>query len=241
MAIKLKSVLRNPILPLAFKALIFSWFLYGFFIAGGFWWAAVVLGAAMIFYFKPLFNILVLRLSFGVLLVLALLMKADNFEWLAAIVFGALFLIILGLKNYVLIRRTVWYLILNFSLLYLAFLNFFMIDRSSFYILKWLGFVILIFFLFKELLRLLAFGWFGKTTIYSGLLALVVGELMWVVSWLPIGFLNSAALMMLVVLLMSDMTINYYLGTLKTKLIIKDFGLFLLLFLVVLLTARWRL
>lgn len=254
MAIALKSVWQNLKFQSAFKAVLF-----GLSLIYSFWLAAPV---AVWFYFRPFFYSFVHLKLFLVFLILTGLTFAHfdggGISWLAPIpvlgtvsgpaaaVFAGLFYLILGLKNLIFVKRRYWYLILNLSLLYLVFLNFFLIDQSTGFALKWLGFLALVYLLIRDLLigpmgLVGPIGPVGPITVAAGVLTLIIGESLWLISWLPIGFLNSANLAALFLFLLMDLTINHFWGTLRRRLVLKDLGLFLGLLIVIFLTSKWGL
>ncbi|MFH1759324.1 MAG: hypothetical protein ABH822_02050 [Patescibacteria group bacterium] len=240
MVAKLKSVWKNQISQLAFKAAIFGllllWFGYGHSLPAA---AALVVGV-MWLYFKPFFNPVAMLRPFSVFLILAFWTTTVTFSYIAVVFLAFLFFVILGLKNLILVRRKGWRAFLDISLLYLGFLNFFLLDKSSLFFLKWGGFLVVFYLLFGDLLRTVRAP-DDKVGVVGGVLTLIAAELLWVVSWLPIGFLASANLMILVSLLMVDLLAGYFKGKLRQKMIIKDLMVFLVLLAVVLLTSRWTL
>lgn len=229
MVAKLKSVLQNPISQSAFRAVIFGLFLN--------WSPFFLVPAAIWLYFRPIWNSFAFIWSFILLLFLSLwtisTVTTFVFSWLVIIFFSFLFFVILGLKNFVFIERKKWYFFLSFSLFYAAFLNFFLVDKSSLFFFKWFILLVVVFLLFRELLE--------KRNLVSLVLALIIGEFLWVISWLPIGFLNSANLMILLVLLFADLTINHFWHRLGKRLIIKDLLFFFALLALIFLTSSWRL
>lgn len=246
MAARLKSVFLNQISQLAFKAVFFGLLLYWYLASGSFLAAAVFAVSAILLYLKPVFNLLLFKWSFLILLLLSFLTAArlnffiiDYLNWLAVIFLAFLFFLILALKNFALIRRDFWYLVLNLSLFYLIFLNFFLINQSSWFVMKWLGFMALIFLLLKELLTPMVPKAANQSNIISLLLSLLIGEFLWIASWLPIGFLSLASLTLLLVMLLVNLTINYYLGKLGRRLVLIDVSLFLILLAVILLASKW--
>lgn len=231
MATVLRSVWKSPKSLLAFKGGLFGLsFLYSP-------WLAVPMGLWL--YFKPLFyhSFTLLRL-FCVFLIIVI---TTSVSWLSAVVFGFLFFVILGLKNLIFIRRRYWRLLLVFSLFYLVFLNFFLINQSSFFALKWLGTVFLLVLLMQDLIRALITPVTANMIVAGWLSAFLLGQAVWIISWLPIGFLNSANLAVIMALLLVDLNVNYFWGTLRRGLIVKDLALFLVLFLIILGTSQWKL
>jgi len=242
MAAKLGLVLKHPISPLAFRAAIFALLLY--WLRAGTLPAAVffILGASWL-YFRPLFNSSTFIIALAVLLALAGLIVPQlsgaglGLVSHAAIIYLAfLFFILLGLKNLVLVRRDRWYLLVSFSLFYLLLLNFFLIDRSSWFIGKWLFFGLLALGLFWELLKITAGQSGRKITAAALILTLIISQLLLIISWLPLNFAGSANLAMLAVFLLADLALN---RSPSKKLVARDLLIYLALSAAVLLGAGW--
>lgn len=225
MAIKLKLALKNPIFTLTFKSLVFGFFLYLYNANPNLIWGAVFLLVSFWLYSRPLFNVSSYFPLFLVLLFLSFWMGlADGWItgaswWFLTLSFG----ILLGLKNLILTHRYYWHYFISFTASYLLFLNFFLLDKSDWFWLKWIVLVFSIFLLFKDLL---------SPAILAGLLVLVIGQLSWVISWLPVGFLSSANLLMLFLLFMVDI-LGY------KRFSAKNFGLFVLLLAIILGSSYW--
>ena len=251
METKLKYLSKNPIFQLAFRAAVFGLLLFWFYQIETPIAVFFLLLMTGILYFRSLHNALAFLPSLVILLVIALgttvIITTTSFSFLLATFLAFLFFVILGLKDLVLIKRRSWYLFLNFSLFYLVFLNFFLIDKSSLFVGKWLLFLVLIFGLSRELLMvLIAPAEESKTKrtrllVTSVVMTMIVGQLIWLVSWLPISFLSSANFMILVIFLFSDLSLHHFWGKLRKRIIFKDLLLFLILSLVILLSSSWRL
>lgn len=228
MVTKLKSVLTNPISRLLFKAA-----LVGF----TFLWSPIAAALfSLWFYFRPLFYAFNYLSLFIIWLAMLFWLPVN---WMTAVFLSFLFFILIGLKDLLLIEKSRWRLVLSFSLFYLVFINFFLLDKSSFFTLKWLVSLLLILFLFNYIFKLFLPELIGKLGIISLIATLIIGEFFWVISWLPLGFLNAANLMALLTFLVSDLIIHYYRRSLGKRLLIKDSILFIVLFLFILLTSQW--
>lgn len=221
MGIKLQSALKSPILQLAFKSALVG---LGFFYS--LWLGWLIAGW---FYFRPSFN----SSAFLSLFALFLFLSFMDPYLLVLIILSVLFGILLGLKNMVLVNRQLWRSVLIFSLFYLSFLEFYEIGNFLFP-LKWLLFVFIVWLLFVELFK----GFLDQPhRVLSLTSALIIGELMWIINWLPIGFLSSANITILAVFLIADLAAYYYRKKLSQKLIIKGIVLFFILLILVLLTS----
>ncbi|HCX45353.1 TPA: hypothetical protein DGT35_02000 [Patescibacteria group bacterium] len=251
METKLKYLSKNPISQLASKAAVFGLLLFWFYQVETLTAIFFLLLVTGILYFRSLHNALVFLPSLVILLIISLgttvIITTTSSSFLLAAFLSFLFFTILGLKDLVLIKRKSWYVFLNFSLFYLAFINFFLIDKSSLFVGKWLIFLVLAFSLLRELLMVLIAPSKENRVKNNRLLAaslvmtMIIGQLLWLVSWLPISFLSSANLMILIVFLFSDLSLHHFWGKLRKRIIFKDLALFLIFSLVIFLTSSWLL
>jgi hypothetical protein len=249
MAIKLKSVLKNQQLQLAFKALIFGGFLV-LVKLGGLGVVPIIFFflAAFLLYSRPLFNAFAFIVSFLILAVVSLIVlkifpDEGSYFLLAVFFFSFLFYLFLGVKNLVFIDRAFWFNFFNLALFYAVFLIFFWADKSSFFAIKSLLLFLAALFLFRDSLSVSVsnYSFPQKRTLASWLLAFIILELVWVISLLPLGFINSANLAIISVFLLGDLTVNYFKGVLTRRSILIDVTLFVVLFLIIFGTTRWEL
>lgn len=235
MATKLKSVLRNPKSRLVLKAVIFGG-LYYLLQLGSF--SAIPLGIFVVgsafLYSAPLFRTAELLRPFLLLLVVALitgwvLRDSTYFFWSAAY-FAFLFYLILGVKDLAFIARSIWQRVLNFSLAYLVFALFFY-HSQSYWPIKIAAVFIALIFLFRDVARGRAATW---------LLSLAMLQGLWVISLLPVGFLNAANLAFLTYFVLADLAFHYYnFGGVSRRRILTDVTFFVLLALAVFAFSRW--
>ena len=240
---KLRYLLKNPLSSLAVKAAIFGSFL-ALVKIGDFGLAPILffLLSAGFLYSQPIFNSFALLSSFGVLTVLSLI-GAKTIDGLfifviADIFFSFLFYLILGLKNLAFISRGQWYSALNLFLFYATFVIFFLSDRGGYFIPKSLVVFFAAFLLFREFVKFSA-PEFKRRNLIAWVLALVIFEAVWAVSLLPLGFLNSANLMILPVFILSDLTSRYARGSLSRRAILVDVSIFILLMLTIFIASKW--
>lgn len=227
MATRLKLILKKPIFGLAFKGLVFGAFLYFYYLNPSLWRGLIFAVAAFWLYNQPIFNFSSLLPTLLVLLSLALGIgeQAGLLNLISLAVLTFLFAIILGIKNLILINRLAWHYFITFVLSYLVFLNFFLLDKSSFFSVKWLAALLLIVLLFRDIFS-------QRATV--AIMALLIGEIIWLTNWLPIGPLSSANLSMLCLVFLVD-ALHYH------RLEWKKVGLFIVLLFVVLFSSYWRL
>ena len=235
--------------PLALKSAIFSVLLF----LAGFNWLVWILFAAFsfYFYFQPSFNNKRFFYSFFAVFFcsLAILEKIHflGYRFSAAIMFGILFFVLLGTKNLAFINRQGIYHSINGFLLLSVFLSFFLSDKSEWFVLKYLLVGAALFFLSREFLE---FFWKEnkKEEVYSGepfisLSSLSIAFLGMQVAWgtalLPIGFLNSSALALAFMLVLQDFFLNYSVGTLNSRLVLRNITVFAVLCLAIFAASGW--
>lgn len=227
MVIKLKSISKIPTLGLAFKGLIFGAFLYFYYLNPSIWRGMILVVLALWLYSQSLFNFSSFLPTLFVLLFLALWIgwRANflSFFSLASIVL--VFAVVLGVKNLIITHRVAWYYLINCILGYLVLLNFFLLDKSSLFPLKWLLAITLLTLLFWGLVQ---------SRIALLVIILLIGEMVWLVSWLPIGPLSSANLAMLALLFLLE-ALHYQ------RLSWKKLGLFIILATAIFSSSYWQL
>ncbi len=240
MLAKLKSVLLDPRLLLALKAIAFGGALLEL-KHFGFSWLPITTFLIVSFF---LFG----RVRSGAALVLVLLgvatigiLDASLFLTAAAILCAALFYLIAGLKTLTLADRPDTVLLRNLLLFYLLFTLFFIQDKSGYFALTLVTTSGLAFLIFYDWI----FDWVGgfpkRHFLAAGVASFIVAESLWGTALLPLGVINSANLLLLITYILTDFLKNYFQGTLNRQHIIKNGVLFVILFLVVLLTSAWRL
>ncbi|MEK7115031.1 MAG: hypothetical protein AAB847_01590 [Patescibacteria group bacterium] len=246
MAVKLKSVLQSRLLLLALKPLIFAGLLFliwwwnfsifsvGFFLAGIF-----------LLYIYPLMNSLIFSVSLVILISLAFnsLFIVFNHFWMVFLTIIActfLFFLILGLKNLYLTKKIYWYFLLNLSLFYGLFSNYF-IKIDDYFLIKLFLVFLASFFLFREFLKIFTQAVSRENNLLSFILALLTSQLAWIVSWLPIGPIAGANLLFIFIYLAENLIILRTEGKLKDKrAIFKNIIIFCLLLLIIIITSQWQ-
>jgi hypothetical protein len=234
---------------LALKSAIFSVALV---LAGANWFAWILFaGLSAYFYFKPSLNSRRFLYSFLALFScsLMILSKIDllGYRIWAAIFFGALFFALLGIKNLAFINRQGIYHIINGFLLLAVFLAFFVSDKSEWFVLKYLLAGLAVYLLAREFL---AFFWKEnkKEEVYSGdqfillsslIIAFLAMEAVWAIALLPIGFLNSSALALAFMLVLQDFFLNYSVGSINSRLVLRNITVFAVLCLAIFGASSW--
>ena len=249
----LKSASKNPVLRLAGKTAIL---LSVIFFVNNFWWsAALFVLFAFYFYRRGATGDINLLYSFfvflGIIIISRWFIVQTWFFGIIIILSGLSFFVILGLKNLLFLKRSLFHHFLNNFLFLLAFLIFFFLDNPDFFWLKYLAIIAAMYCLFKEFLLLLPE--FSeekslimpisdkKAALFSLCLAFLASQLLWADSLLPIGFLNSSAIMIVIVLIFKDLTANYFIGLLNKRLVLKNITIFVIFTLIIFMASKWAL
>ncbi|MDE2001342.1 MAG: hypothetical protein KGI60_02105 [Patescibacteria group bacterium] len=250
---KLKSVLKNLLqrqrnqASLFLKSLIFGGALAwasagGFSVAGGTAFAVL----AVVMYFSPLAERYPTKGAFAVLLGVAMIAAQFLHEtpfWLPmSVVSAALFAAVLGIKEYLFIQRSRIYYVTALGLLYLAYLLFFLSDKSAYFLPKYGAVIIAAYLLFREWLSVISTFQFPKRERVAALVgAFLVAQLLWATALLPIGFLNSATLMLLVTFTIGELLVNYFLQAANRRFLYQLLTVSGILFLIICWTSGWTL
>ncbi|MHB9019343.1 MAG: hypothetical protein ACYC3G_00495 [Minisyncoccota bacterium] len=158
----------------------------------------------------------------------------------AIVFFAAIFYLILGIKEFSFIRRYEWNSIKNIILIYSIFLVYFMSNKYTFFYWKYLAIFAATFFLIKEWLFWLEPNFPKRYNLVSFVFSFIVLQIVWAVSVLPLGFLNSASLITLLIYIMFDSCTDYFKGILTQKQIIKDLVIIVFSFFVIYFLTNWK-
>ena len=195
---KLKSISGNQRFRLACSAGLIFLVLAQFLRTGSAAWGGAFFFAASFLYFRRTANMLsALSLFVGALF--SPLFFPHNLgtplSTLFSLVIASLLFVALGVKELILIHREALLEASGYALSYVALLLFFMQATFGMFFFAWLYAVFALF---------LAFYVLTKDHRMALLFATLFGELIWIVSWLPIGFLNSASVCFAIVLFAGD-------------------------------------
>ena len=196
MAGKLLSISRNPRSISALKGG-FVFFLALRFLADPSWeWGALYVFLAAIFYSRPIFNISGTFPLFSAIISLPFFLRPDSFpfQFLLAFSVAVSYVILLGVKNLALTHREWWTHCVSYFVSYLFFLSFFGASSPSF-VLSWVFAFIFLYCVFRTVI---------PDRHVAMIVTLFAAETLWIVSWLPVGYLSSANFMLLITLFLSD-------------------------------------
>lgn len=205
------------------------------------------LAAAFYFYFRKLLEWRKFFYAFLVLIFYSLIVinffNNQFFSVVSSVFFAALFFMILGIKNFVFIDRETIFNFLYWILYFVASIVFFAGEKAG--TLNLLGYSVLTFFVFyllsKESLDFL----YSEVSVKKRrLLALGVSfitiQAAHIIRWLPLGFLNSAVMATLLIVVLEDL-ISYHLkGALNRQTIIKNAVVLLVMVFLIFLAVRFQ-
>lgn len=247
---KLKSVSKSLVLQSLNKsflgAIIFGLLLLWINKNYSFFPVIVYFGFAVYFYFYPTFENRFLS-SFLIILLAPFFVIYSPIFPIYLLFFSFLFFLFLGIKNLVFINRYQVYQFLNNFLFFLIFIIFFSADKSQLFFLKYLILFPLSFFILKELL-MWHFSRFEsqlqisvqRISAYSATFSFLLGQLVWAIALLPIGFLNLSALMLVFVLASKDLIINHLEGEIDKNSVLKNITMVILFSIVIFAVSRWK-
>ena len=175
------------------------------------------IAAALSMYARPLFDRYQTGFAFIILLLVSLLgmnIVSDSRLFFPALaVFSYIFYILLGVKGYLFVKRGRLYYLSTLLIFYALFVIFFLSNKSEWFLAKYLGVVIAAFLLFRAWLALVtSFNFPKREAIASAIAALLVAQMLWAVTILPIGFISSATILLLLVFALSDFLVKHFTG-----------------------------
>ena len=253
MAEKLKLLLQSQWqehrnrLSLFLKAAIFA---AGLFLIAqsGFGVAAIVVFilVSVALYSRPLFENYSTFYAFLVLLPAAILgmriLERSILFWPGILLFSFIFYLLVGIKNLLFIKRSRLYYVAALLLFYAVFIEFFLVDKSDWFLLKYGAVILAAFLLFREWLTIIsAFSFPKRELLAAGVAAFLVAQLLWAVALLPIGFISSANLMLLLVFVPADFLLKHFTGGISREFLIPHLVFFLALSALIFWSSNWGL
>lgn len=207
--------------------------------------AVFVLGASAL-YFRPLFAHYPTKYAFLTLLLVSLfgmhIVAASYLFPLVIIFFSLIFYIILGIKDYLFVRRGRFGYVVMLFLHYALFTIFFLWDKSEFFWAQYIISIVIAFVLLREWLVLAtSFNFPKRETLAAAIGALIVAQLLWAVALLPIGFISSANIMLLAVFIISDLLFKHFMGAVSKKVFVQEIVFFILIAVLIITTSTWSL
>lgn len=186
--------------------------------------------------------------SFVVLLVYSLIitdfLSNSSLAILSSVILGILFFILLGIKKFAFINRQALFNLLSGALFFLVSVAFFAADKSNgfnFFI-YYIGTFLVTGLLMKESLDFFAgnFPKKKKSLIVMGT-SLLIMEAAAITAFLPIGFLNSAALIVLITFILEDLIFYHIKGNLSRQVVLNNITILIIAFIFIFATSKWTL
>lgn len=241
-------------MPSIIRAVLFSGALTLAVLNGGFFWTALFFAVAFHGYFRSLFEWNTFLYSFFVLTLYAYLgtsflisaSEAGGFAanvpvMLASIVFGALYFLLLGIKEFLFLWRHAIFNFLSGSLYFFIGGTFFIVDKGNagdFVLYFLLSFVALYLLIRESIEFFMEDSPKRKKELLVVGSAVLVAEFLSVVSILPIGFLNSAALIILFVFILEDLVYYHLKGTLDRQIVLNNVTILIICLLFIFATSK---
>ena len=228
------SIIKSALFAIALAVAVFE---------GGFFWGAVFFGLAFYWYFRSSFEWDTFFCSFLILTLYAYLDTSFLYYatetnvssgvapvWLASALFGALFFLLLGIKEFVFLRRQAIFNFLSGSLYFFvggSFLLYALLSSVVFYLLIKESIDFFMEDAPKRKKEVLAIG-----------STLLIMEFLGIVGILPIGFLNSAALIVLIVFVFEDLIYHHLKGALSRQIVLNNVTILIVCLLFIFATSK---
>lgn len=185
-------------------------------------------------YLRPPFNNRKFLVSALTLMALPVFLPPahQGLEWLLLLLWFLAFYFLLGVKNLILLRRQVSYeavhllLVFGLAVLYLS---------GSLPLVPQIILFLIFFLLFREFYSVLAPPYPQRLTLASALLAFVLTEIAWILSFLSLNFLTASAFLALTTYLFHDLILHHFQGALSRQIILRNVTLFIALSIILML------
>ena len=156
--------------------------------------------------------------------------------------YSFIFYLLLGVKDFSLVKRSRLYYIAALLLFYSIFIEFFLADKSELFLLKYGMVIVAAFFLFREWLIIIkVFSFPKRELIVSAVAAFLLAQVLWAAALLPIGFISASNFMLLFVFVAADFLVQHFLGGISKEFLIQRFVFFALVSALIFWTSNWSL
>ncbi len=243
---KLKSVLKTAQSLLILKSFVFAGLLF-WIKTSGFTTLPIVVFVlySFLFYFyhriqsdfENFYSFLVL---IGASLYGVGMLSHLEFLLLAILVFSFLFYIFLGIKEHAFTHRFEWNYTKNLLLVYSVFLLYFLSDKYILFEIKFLAVFLILFLVVREWLFWLYQVFPKRYNLAALVFSFLMFQILWAVSLLPLGFINSATFMIVIFYLGMDFLINHFRGLVTKNLIIKNSIILFVSVFVIFFLTNWK-
>ncbi|KKU98995.1 MAG: hypothetical protein UY32_C0009G0024 [Candidatus Jorgensenbacteria bacterium GW2011_GWC1_48_8] len=151
------------------------------------------------------------------------------------------FFTVLGLTAFFFANRQFVYGIFNTPVIFLVLFLFFYISQIGNFWSSGIILFLLIGLIFGEVFRFFEINAPRRTFLFSWGFAVLTLEVAWILSFLPLGFMNAAIFITLVLLVARDTVINHFKGALNLVFLLKELAIFWVLGLLVFAASKWSL
>lgn len=155
---------------------------------------------------------------------------------LAFFVFALIFFVLLGLINFLFMDKQVIYGFLNTIFIFFIFIMFNLQRGNDFWAVL---LFVLILLVFKETFVFFNVPGVKKQWTLSLIFSFLALEIAWLVNFLPLGIINSAAFLTLFFLLLRDSLIVHFKGFLTPSFVLRQLTFFVFISLVIFATSKW--
>lgn len=162
--------------------------------------------------------------------------------WPGIFLYAFIFYLLAGIKNYHFIKRSRLYYLAAILIFYSIYIEFFLSDKSEWFLLKYGAAIFASFLLFREWLKLIsAFSFPKRELLAAGVAAFLVAQLLWAAALLPVGFISSANLMLLFTFALADFLFKHFTGGISREFLIQHLVFFLILAGLIFWSSSWAL
>jgi hypothetical protein len=252
--IALKSALWAPLSTSVLKALILAGiFTFSAFQGFSLWPSVLFIGAGIILYTIPAYNlgqtawafIVLMWFSWRTPIMLGTLIGALGIEHIIVMSIGLAiaFFLLIGMKQLVIINKSRWYQVLYYGELYVLIMSILIAAQiDAFFIHAAAGFILTL-FLFNELLttKLEKQNREGRMLFsIAAVVAWTMVQFTWGLALLPTGLINSAALGIVMSVVMGELIVEGLEKRLSAQSILSKVTLGTMLSLLILVAANWK-
>lgn len=156
--------------------------------------------------------------------------------------YSYIFYLLLGVKDFSLVKRSRLYYVAALLLFYSIFIEFFLANKAEFFLFKYGSVIIAAFFLFREWLVIIkSFSFPKREMIASAVAAFLVAQVLWAAALLPIGFISASNFMLLSVFVMADFLVRHFLGGISREFLFQRLIFFVLVSALIFWASGWSL
>jgi hypothetical protein len=199
-----------------------------------------------VLYFTPVFQTLLVFPSFLVLMIISPIAMSVfgpqiAYPSLLAAFFALLFFFILGIKQVIFVSRTQIHHALHLALVYCASLLFFAAPGTDWYVIRSLAFAFMLYLLVREFLIIRNAQRGQAVKLMSATISFMLIEAVWVVSLLPIGFINAAGILLVCAFTLEELVTRSMQQTLTRSALATELATLVALLLTIFIFSSWTL